>query len=106
MQVDVAKVRLLAAAVTRFEVSVSTGELYVDTDASGEWVEHSAIAPILDAIPELLRVYEAWQGAEVADIAEDGKHNGESALLSAAIRAGYYEGKPVKVVPAAEDGGR
>jgi hypothetical protein len=50
---------------------------------------------------------------ELADIAEDGKHNGESALLSAAIRAGYYRGLPVLVLPAsvletltARDGGK
>jgi hypothetical protein len=49
---------------------------------------------------------------ELADIADDGKHNGESALLSAAIRAGYYRGLPVLVLPAtvletptARDGG-
>lgn len=39
------------------------------------------------------------EGAAVADIREDGKNGGESALLSAATRAGYYQGQRVRLVP-------
>lgn len=54
------------------------------------------IADLFREAAELARRVEA---APVADIREDG---GESALLSAATRAGYYQGQRVRIVP--EDG--
>lgn len=47
---------------------------------------------------ELAALRERVAKAPVADIAEDGKHNGESSLLSAAIKAGYYQGKRVRLL--------
>ena len=45
------------------------------------------------------------EDAPVADIREDGTNEGESALLSAATRAGYYHGQRVRIVPDAGQGG-
>jgi len=41
----------------------------------------------------------AVREAPVADIAQDGQNGGESALLSAATRAGYYSGVKLRLVP-------
>lgn len=55
------------------------------------------------ALRALLAEHEALlrrvEGAEVADIRNDGQNCGESALLAAAKRAGYYNGAPVRIVP-------
>lgn len=53
---------------------------------------------LLREAAELARRVEA---AAAADIREDGKNGGESALLSAATRAGYYQGQRVRIVPEA-----
>lgn len=54
------------------------------------------VAALLREAAELARRVE---DAPVADIRDDGKNGGESALLSAATRAGYYQGQRVRIVP-------
>lgn len=58
----------------------------------------------IDAIEEAVALVEAVEAAPVADISEDGKHDGRSALLNAAIAAGYYKGQRVRVLAVGEDG--
>lgn len=69
-------------------------KLYADGD------EHD----VCDTIAEAAELARRVDGAPVADIREDGKNGGESALLSAATRAGYYQGQRVRIVPEQGEG--
>lgn len=57
-----------------------------------------------EAIREAAELARRVEDAPVADIREDGKNGGESELLSAATRAGYYQGQRVRIVPEAGQG--
>ena len=83
----------LEAACTGVLVAEATGNLDIVTDA---------VNKLLDAAREAAELARRVEEAPIADILEDGANGGASALLSAATRAGYYQGLRVRLVP--EDG--
>lgn len=60
--------------------------------------------PSNETLAALCRRWLTVEDAPAADIRDDGKNGGESALLSAATRAGYYQGQRVRIVPEQGEG--